>query len=91
MAEWLSQHPWPWGTLAVNVAGSFVLGLATARPPAARAFIGAGFCGALTTFSAFQLELLGMLDDGAVARALAYAAASLVAGLAAVRAGRALS
>lgn len=91
VAEWLSQDPWPWATFAVNAAGAFVLGLATARPAVERAFLGAGFCGALTTFSAFQLELLNMVDDGALVRALAYASASLVLGLAAVRAGRQLS
>jgi CrcB protein len=91
VVEWLAQDPWPWATFAVNLAGSFVLGLVTARPPVDRALLGAGFCGALTTFSAFQLELLEMLDDGALARAAAYASASILAGLVAVRVGRGLS
>lgn len=95
LAELAPHAPagWPWATLAANVAGAFLLGLVLARPPAAgpdapasrsRAFLGTGVCGALTTFSAFQLELLRMLDEGATGLALGYAATSLAAGLAAV-------
>ena len=53
-----------------------------------RALLGQGFCGALTTFSAFQLELLHMLDAGRTGLALAYAAVSLALGLAAAELGR---
>lgn len=95
LAELAPHAPasWPWATFAANLAGAFLLGLVLARPPAGardpaaprvRAFLGTGVCGALTTFSAFQLELLRMLDEGAAALALGYAAASLAAGLAAV-------
>ena len=83
---------WPWATFLVNVAGAFVLGLVIARGVRGyrRELLGAGFCGALTTFSTLQLELLGMLDAGRVALALAYAGASIAAGLAATAlAGRA--
>jgi CrcB protein len=75
---------WPWVTFAVNVAGSFVLGwIATHRSPAdhARALIGTGFCGALTTFSTLQLELLEMLDADRLALAALYAGGSVMAGL----------
>jgi CrcB protein len=81
---------WPWATLLVNVAGSFLLGwvVTTRRGPEPtvhrRALLGTGFCGALTTFSAFQLELLRMLDGGRAGVALLYAAVSIAAGLAAV-------
>lgn len=82
-------HGWPWATFAANLAGTAVLGLllAAAQHLPARAillqpFLGAGFCGALTTFSALQLELIRLGRDGHAALAVAYAAASLVGGLA---------
>ena len=81
---------WPWATFLANVVGACVLGVASARwpdgPP--RALLGAGLCGALTTFSTLQLELVLMLGDGHAALALGYACASLAAGLAAISAGR---
>jgi CrcB protein len=82
---------WPWATFLVNVAGAFALGYFVTRlqerlPLSAyrRPLLGTGFCGALTTFSTMQLELFRMLDDGRDGLALAYAAASLAAGFAAV-------
>lgn len=78
---------WPWPTFAVNLAGAFVLGYAVVRlqerlPLSAyrRPFIGTGFCGALTTFSTMQVELLAMMDAGAYALAAAYALVSITAG-----------
>lgn len=90
-----ARDAWPWTTFAVNLVGALLLGWVVTRlPPASygRPFLGIGVCGALTTFSTFQLELLRMLDAPEPARplALAYAAASLVGGLAAVRLGIAL-
>jgi CrcB protein len=88
----------PWATLLVNVAGAFVLGWATTRlqerlPVSAyrRPFLGTGFCGALTTFSTMQVELLQMLDDARVGPALAYAALSLAIGLTAMWLGTGLA
>ena len=71
---------WPWATFAVNVAGAALLGWVLAGPRHHR-LLGAGFCGALTTFSTMQLELVGMLDAGRPALALLYALGSVVAGL----------
>ncbi len=82
---------WPWATFAVNIAGALVLGcvvtyLQERRAPSRylRALLGAGLCGALTTFSTMMLELLGMIEAGGLALAAAYAGASVGCGLAAV-------
>ena len=82
---------WPWATFIVNVGGAFLLGYFTTRlqerlPLSSyrRPLLGTGLCGALTTFSTMQLELLRMLDDGRVALAVSYAAVSVAAGFAAV-------
>jgi fluoride exporter len=84
---------WPWATFAANVAGAFALGYFATRlqerlPLSAyrRPFLGTGLCGALTTFSTMQLELLRMLDGRHLGLAAAYAAVSLAAGFAAVAA-----
>jgi CrcB protein len=78
---------WPWATLAANLIGAFALGaINTVLPPAAvgRPLLGTGFCGALTTFSALQLEVLRMLEAGEGGRAVVYVSVSVVAGLLAV-------
>src|SRR3954470_5528807 len=82
---------WPWATFTVNVVGAFLLGYFTTRlqerlPQSAyrRPLLGTGLCGALTTFSTVQLELLDMLDAGRAGLAAAYALASVAAGFAAV-------
>jgi fluoride exporter len=65
----------PWGTFAVNAAGSAVLGFLLgaqshlALPAAAFALLGTGFCGGLTTFSTFGYETLRLLEDGALGEA----------------------
>lgn len=80
----------PFGTLTVNAAGSLILGLVAGLasihdvPAWVLTLVGTGFCGALTTFSALQLEVLRLLDGGDVALAALYALVSVAAGLAAV-------
>jgi CrcB protein len=87
----------PWGTFVVNLSGAFVLGLVTglglydglAQLP--KTMLGAGFCGAYTTFSTFSYETVRLVEDGAVAAAVANVAGSLVVGLLAAAAGLALA
>ena len=82
------------GTLAVNVAGSAVLGVLLGlgdAPAAVVALVGTGFCGTLTTFSTFGADVVRLVAERAVARALGYAAASVVLGLGAAAAGYALA
>jgi CrcB protein len=85
----------PWGTVAVNAAGSFLLGaLATATlhtPAPVMAAVGIGLCGALTTYSTFGYETVRLLQDRARLFAALNAAASIIAGLAAAAVGAALA
>ncbi len=96
----VDAHPpapgtWPWVTFGVNLAGAFLLGVVLTRlrpavgggPSRGHLLLGTGFCGALTTFSTMQLELLQMLDAGEVGLAAGYASAALTAGFLAVAAG----
>jgi len=89
LAEALPHSPtaWPWATFIVNIAGAFALGYFVTRlqerlPLSAyrRPLLGTGFCGALTTFSTMQVELLRILDAGDIGLAVAYAAVSIVVG-----------
>jgi CrcB protein len=92
-----SASSWPWITLSVNVAGTFVLALTLSLLLARgqttsllRPLIGIGFCGALTTFSTLQLEVFRMLRADHWALASGYLAASLLGGAVALLAGFAL-
>lgn len=83
---------WPWATFLVNVTGAALLGYwFTALPHTSyrRPLLTTGFCGALTTFSTVQLELLEMIDADRLGLAFLYLAASLAAGLAGVQAATA--
>jgi CrcB protein len=92
----------PWGTLIVNAAGSFAMGLLVVwlagrepNPTALRAFLAIGVLGAFTTFSTFSLELVMLYRERAFGLAALYLAASIflsVGGLlAGLSAGRVLS
>jgi CrcB protein len=94
VVQGLTARPgdWPWATFLVNVVGAFLLGVLItwvherrAAPPGyLPPLLGTGFCGALTTFSAMQLDLLRLLDAGRIGLAVAYALGSVAAGLAGV-------
>lgn len=83
----------PWGTFVVNAAGSLLLGCVGAAvlvhdaPSWVLTLIGTGFCGALTTFSAFGCETVRLIEQGAWAQASRYVAGSLAVGLAACSLG----
>jgi fluoride exporter len=89
----------PWGTLLVNLSGSFVIGLLAAlAEPGGRRFIGPtgrqffmyGICGGYTTFSSFSLQTLELIRDGDWFKASANTAASVLLCLIAVWLGYAL-
>ena len=78
----------PWGTLIANLAGSLAMGTLAgliARGAAgeeARLLLGVGLLGGYTTFSAFSMETVALVDQGATGAALAYVAASVVGAIA---------
>ena len=80
-------NDFPWGTLLINVIGSFIIsffGVLTgtsarfAVPYEARIFVTVGLCGGFTTFSSFSLQTLELARTGQTGRAALYIAASLV-------------
>ena len=81
----------PWGTLAVNVAGGLVIGIAAGALESvsqpARLFFITGLLGGFTTFSAFSLETLALWQRGEAGAAFGYVAASLILSLGACAAG----
>jgi CrcB protein len=82
----------PWGTLAVNLSGAFVLGLLTGAALSGDGLrlVGTGLLGAYTTFSTWALETHRQAEDGRDRQALLNLAVSLVAGLAVAWAGQRL-
>ena len=83
----LTGPRFPWGTLLINVLGSFVIGLVagiTLIParvgihPDIRIFLMTGICGGFTTFSAFSLQTLELMQAGEAVPALGYAIGSVV-------------
>jgi CrcB protein len=90
----------PWGTVIINVIGSFIIGyfgtltLQTGRYPAPdnlRLFVMVGICGGFTTFSSFSLQTFDLLRSGSWAKALTNAVVSVVLCIAAVGAGHMLA
>ena len=92
---WLraDDDAFPWGTLTVNLVGSAVLGALVGVTAgqvgsgALTALVGTGFCGALTTYSAFSYETVRLVQVGRAPAAIGYAVGSLLAGVALCWAG----
>ena len=81
----LLGRSFPWGTLVVNVSGSFVMGFLfvlflerLAAAPEWRAAVLVGFLGAFTTFSTFSIETLSLMEEGFLLKALLNVAASVL-------------
>ena len=74
VSRWIAKHldpSLPWGTLTVNVTGSFIIGVFLAwttervlADPGYRLFVAVGFCGAYTTFSSYAFETVHLLEQG---------------------------
>jgi fluoride exporter len=82
----LTGESFPWGTLLINIAGSFVIAyfgastLSTGARPAStemRLFVMVGICGGFTTFSSFSMQTVELLRGGETARAVAYIVGSV--------------
>jgi fluoride exporter len=100
IAARLIGETFPWGTMIVNITGSFIIGFfATLTGPDGRVFadtltrqfVMIGICGGYTTFSSFSLQTLALLQDGEGVLASANVALSVIACLLAVWAGYALA
>jgi fluoride exporter len=90
----LMGQDFPWATLTVNVVGSFLIGLFTAvlaekfaDQPDLRLFLTTGVLGGFTTFSAFSLDVFGLMQRGENSLALIYALASVALSILAVFGG----
>lgn len=79
----------PWGIWAINVSGSFLLGLLVGSEAGGTALLiaGTGFCGAFTTFSTFACQTVALAYDGRPGAAAVNALGSIAGGLAAAAAG----
>ena len=99
LAEWIQARTgaaFPWATFAINISGSFILGLfmaaatrnfTTTAPLELRLAFAVGFLGAYTTFSTFTFETLALYNTGHFARAAGNVILSLLVGLAAAAIG----
>ncbi len=100
--SWFAHRPgphphWPWATLTVNLAGSFIIGLSiglTGRldlDPDWHAVIATGLAGGLTTFSSWTTATVRLVSEGRYRAAALNVAVNLLAGLAAAALGLALA
>lgn len=87
--ERITAYSFPWATLSVNIAGSFLIGLFYALSSRSgltdemRLFLTAGLCGGFTTFSTFSNDNLALLRQGDVATCMLYIIISVIAGISA--------
>lgn len=93
----LVGHGFPWGTLAVNIVGAFLMGvlvelgaLKLNLSPEMRALLATGVLGALTTFSTFALDVAVLWERGDTGPAVAYVAASVALSIGALFGGLAV-
>lgn len=102
VGRWIGSQPWaqgfPFGTLFINVTGSFLLAVAAvvllerfAEHQDWYLFVGTGFCGGYTTFSTFEWETFKLVRDGSWGAALANVFGSVLAGFIGVLLGVALT
>jgi fluoride exporter len=94
VAEALPRSPtgWPWATLLANLVGCLLMGVLLARlagtgAPWVQPLVGAGVLGGFTTYSAFAVETVQLVEAGALLSAAGYAAASMLGGVLAVAVG----
>lgn len=91
-SRWLNGPAFPYGTLAVNVLGSFFIGwlwavFASEADESKRLLLITGFCGGFTTFSAFSLEGLQLLQQSKFTTFFLYTFATIILGLIATYTG----
>ncbi len=84
----ISSKYFPWPTLTVNIIGSFIIGIIFALSikdenflNTWKLFLATGICGGFTTFSAFSIENMGMLQSGKIGMAFTYIGLSIVLGI----------
>ena len=85
-------HAFPWGTMSVNILGSFLMGALIAAmahisvpvPDALRIFVVTGFLGAFTTFSTFSLDSVTLWERGEMMQAVLYGGGSVILSIAAL-------